>query len=116
MANIFDEADEQPSCLPNDPLSDTVGLTFDLFKWEANQDFSCRLTNQVCEVNCGLLWGFYNQDDGNCYEFKALDKLCLTVDFGYFDNLPASQAEMVSSSKVTGGCFVDGDVASYQTV
>ena len=60
VGNIYDEANEQPPCLNSDPLSEEVGLTFDLYKWESNNDFSCRLNSQACEINCGYLWGFYN--------------------------------------------------------
>ena len=112
IGSTYADAEEQPSC-PGDVLSEDVGLPFLAYKWVANQDYSCKLSRQACEANCNFLQGHYFADEGACYEMQVLDKLCIKVGLKYADNLPPSEAEVVSGVKVTGGCFVNGSVASY---
>ena len=114
----FSEADEQLPCANNsaDPFNDDVGLSFDLYRWEPNDAYACKLDAQSCELNCNVLSGKFNTDDGNCYELKALQKLCMKVDFQYLDNQPAAEALYVSDVRVTAGCFIGGAVGMYSTV
>ena len=63
-----------------------------------------------------MINGQYNEDDGNCYEFKTLDKLCVKVDLRYVEDLPPAEAEIVQTVKVTNGCFIDGQVGQYRTI
>ena len=44
-----------------------------------------------------------------------LDKLCVIVDLSFVDDLPPSQAEIVSNVKASTGCFINGNVANYRT-
>ena len=44
-----------------------------------------------------------------------LKKLCLKVGLDYVDSLPASEASIISSVKVTEGCFQNGAVGLYKT-
>ena len=68
------------------PLDTDVGLSFLLYRWETNDAFSCKLTSASCELNCNVFGGKFNRDDGNCYELRALKKLCIKVDFKYLDD------------------------------
>ena len=58
----------------------------------------------------------YNSENQSCYELRVLKKLCMKVGLKFFDNLPASEAELVSSVGVTQGCFLDGAVGLYKTL
>lgn len=112
----FSEADDQPNCNGSLPVDEDVGLSYDSYKWEANDAYSCKIFGPSCEINCNVLSGHFNVDDGNCYELKALQKLCIKVDFKYLDGLPASEAVVVSTVKVTNGCYIGGAVGMYQAV
>lgn len=113
----FSEADDQPNCVGSLPIDEDDGLSFEAYKWVANEAYSCKLLDaSTCELNCDYLSGHFNTDDGNCYELKAVQKLCIKIDFKYMDGLTAQEALYVSDVKVTTGCFVGGSVASMQTV
>lgn len=110
----FSEADDQPPCDNSAPVDDDVGLSFQLYKWQISEAFTCKLTGPACEFNCNIFGGKFNTDDGNCYEFKALKKLCVKVDFKYYDDQPAAEALYVSDVRVTNGCFIQGAVGMYE--
>ena len=116
MVSSFTETGDQPVCSNSNPVEGDVGLSFNLYEWLPNSDFTCRLSNAACQVQCNLISGYYNDEDGQCYEMHQLSKLCVKVDLSYVDNMPASEADLVSDVKVTKGCFVDGAVALYNIV
>lgn len=65
MLNLgFTEADDQPTCANSDPVNEDVGLSFDLYKWEVNDAFSCKIYGPSCEIDCDNLGGHFNHDDG----------------------------------------------------
>lgn len=81
----FSDADDQPPCDNGVPVDDDVGLSFQLYLWQPSEAFTCKL-GPACEFNCNIFGGKFNTDDGNCYELKALKKLCVKVDFKYYDD------------------------------
>ena len=73
------------------------------------------MSYSACEINCNVINGVYNEEDGACYELKTLSKICIKVDLRYVEDMPPSEAEIVSNVRVTTGCFIDGQVGLYET-
>ncbi len=118
ISNVFGDVDEQPQCVDSlgiPSLSDS-GLSFPQYKWSANQDYSCRLSSQACQLNCNLSGGLYRDETGECYELHALRKICVKVSFKYVDDLPPAEAEVVSNVALTTGCYEDGNAGYYELV
>ena len=46
----------------------------------------------------------------------ALKKLCVKVDLSYVGSEDPAEAEIVKGVKLTGGCFIDNNVAYYSSV
>lgn len=116
VANFWSNIDNQPGCPGANPFDTSEGVSFPLYRWEANQDFSCRLAASACEINCSYIWGVYNSDDGTCNELKKLKQVCAKVEFKYVEDLPAADAEIVSAVRYTTGCYIDGNIGLYETV
>ena len=63
LGSYFMDTNDQPLCANSNPVDGEVGLSFDMYKWEQNTEFSCRILGTSCEVNCGLIGGFFNSDE-----------------------------------------------------